>query len=290
MADLTDAADAIVDLIVAALYPQGLNGLVKPEVPVKVYPGWPDPSALEGDLGLAPAGNGGTTLRALHVSVYNMPSERNVDRFPHEWRARPLAAPTYGLTVAGQVITVTGAAPSPHRRQNVAVKVFPKAYVYTTQDGDTPAEIASALRDLIAADVPGATVSGADITIPALYRIGFGRVGVMGSAIKEIGRQEKAFQITLWADTPDNRKWLAQAVAPALAQADFLTLADGTRARFIKKGETDIDRAQRQGAYRRDFVYTVEYATTIELEAAQVVVAQTELTNPQDEVIASTIS
>lgn len=290
MADLTDAADAIVDLIAATLYPQGFQGLVKPEIPVKVYSGWPDPSTLESDLGLAPSGNGGTTLRALHVSVYNMPSERNVDRFPHEWRARPLAATTYGVTIAGQVITITGQAPSPHRKQNVAVKVFPKAYVYTTQEGDTPAEIAAALGALIVADIPGAIVSGADITIPTLYRVGFGRVGVMGTAVKEVGRQEKAFQITLWADTPDNRKWLAQAVAPALAQADFLTLADGTRARFIKKAETDMDRAQRQGAYRRDFVYTVEYATTIELEAAQIVVAETELRNPQDEVIASTVS
>jgi|SRR6185436_12097321 len=289
MADLSDASQAIVDLIRSVIYPDGLNGLTVPEVPVKIYPGWPDPKRIEDDLGNRDGRQEGPA-RAYHVSVFNLPGERNTDRYPSTWLEKPSEAPTYRLVVNGQAITVEGAAPDPFRAQNIAVMVFPKVYTHTTTAGQLPNQVAAALGALIAEDVPGVVVNGPDITVPPLYRVTFARVGGLGSASREVGRQEKSFQITIWTDTPESRTALARQLHPVFADTQFLDLADGTRARFVHKSATDIDRSQRAGAYRRDFVYTVEYATTREIEAAQIVAAQTELTNCAGETIAETIS
>jgi hypothetical protein len=43
----------------------------------------------------------------------------------------------------------------------------------------------------------------------------------------------------------------------------FIALADGTAARLIFSGTATFDQSQDAILYRRDLIYTVEYATTV---------------------------
>jgi hypothetical protein len=79
----------------------------------------------------------------------------------------------------------------------------------------------------------------------------------------EVSRQEREFQITVWADSPDNREALYAPIDALLKYTNFLQLSDGTAARLLYKGEFESDKYSKDYIYRRDSIYTVEYATTM---------------------------
>lgn len=287
MADITDVADALVDVVVARLFPNGPGGANAYPVPVKVYAGWPDAQQLEKDLR-----TGGDGIpAALHVSVWKLPMERDTTRFNKEWLEAAIPAATYSLAILGNTVTVSGSAPNPHDPQNVALGVygFHHAYVHTAAASETAAQVAAALGALVAVDIPGVVVSGADITIPQPYRIMFARLGVIGSARRELARSETGFQVTVWANNHDQRTALAKRLEPRLADIVFLKLADGSSARLTRRGSNDLDAAQAQGAYRRDLVYSVEYAITETVDAPQIVAVEVQLQEPGGTVIAETL-
>lgn len=91
-----------------------------------------------------------------------------------------------------------------------------------------------------------------------------------GNLIREVRRQERVFQITIWADTPTKRGIIAKAIDASMAQTQFITMPDGFGARVIYKGSPVTDGHQKAKLYRRDFLYSVEYATT-EIAAAHVI-------------------
>lgn len=72
MADLSDVTGALVDLIVATLYPNTINAPSTIGNGVKIYEGWPAPDVLDVDLGADPA--------ILHVTVYPRPEELDTTR------------------------------------------------------------------------------------------------------------------------------------------------------------------------------------------------------------------
>lgn len=264
MADLIDVENALVALISQTLYP---NGTALPSVaglPVKVYAGWPTSNQLDADL------RAGTA----NISVYPGGSERNTTRYPKTWQTLAVNVPTLTLTISGQTVTVGGAMPSPFFAHNFALLVGRKNYAYALQATDTLTSIATALAALLAVDYPGATSAGAVITLPVSAHVTAAKVGVTGTSIREIRRQERVFQITAWCDTPAHRDAVVQPVDIALAATEFLTLADGTAARLIYKGSPVTDATQKAKLYRRDLLYTVEYATTQVETDTQVVAMQ----------------
>lgn len=87
--------------------------------------------------------------------------------------------------------------------------------------------------------------------------------GSTGTAIMEIRRQERTVQITIWAPTPAARDSIAKAVDPVLAVTHRFTLPDQTMARLIYKGSPMTDMLEKSRIYRRDLLYSVEYATTL---------------------------
>lgn len=266
MPDLSEVTQALGQLIGATLYPAGASGENPSPVsncPVLVQEGWPDPKSLEA------ATKGGKVL----VSIYPLPAERVTTRYPERREENPIPAATYALAVAGQVITVSGAAPSPYFAQNLAVWINGGYYVAQATIGQTPAQVAAALAAEIGADY-SVSVTGAAITIPAGLRIGDLVVGTTGSVQREVRRQERQFQITTWAGTPALRSTVAKAIDEALAQVRFLEgFADGTGGRLTYHGSPVTDFDQRQGVYRRDLIYCVEYGTIIVDAAPQIVVS-----------------
>lgn len=277
MADIIDAQNALVGLIAPVLYP---NGTGQPSavvvsgasVPCMVYPGWPVPAQLDADLAAGKA----------HISVFPTPSERNTTRYPKTWQQLSMNPATLTLTISGQQVTVGGSVPSPfttQSAQNMALVVGGKSYVYSVQAADTLTSIATALAALAAVDWPGTTNNAAVITFPVGAVPQTARVGVTGTVFREIRRQERVFQITIWASSPVIRDAIAALVDPVLAQTQFLTLADTTAARLIYKGSPVTDAGQKERLYRRDLLYTVEYATIQTQAAAEVVASQNNVSN-----------
>lgn len=269
MADITDVENALVSLIAQALYP---NGTAQPSVAgidCIAYAGWPTASRLDADLIAGKA----------HVSVFPTATERNTTRYPKEWKTQAVNAATLTLTVAGQTVTVGGAMPAPFTAHNLAILAGGKNYSYAVQASDTLASIATALAALLAVDFPGTTSTGAVITCPNAAHLTAAKVGTTGTSIRELRRQERVFQITVWADTPAHRDAVVQPVDVALADTQFLALADGTAARLIYKGSPITDNNQKAKLYRRDLMYTVEYATTQVETDTQIVAVQQNFSN-----------
>ncbi len=268
MADIIDVQNALVAIAAQTLYPNGTAQPSAVTAPVRIYPGWPISASLDADL----------LVGTCHVSVFPATAERNTSRYPKDWLTQTINTSTLTMTISSQTVTVGGTIPPSTNPHNVMVLADGQPYAYAVQTTDTLTSIATALAALIAVSISGTTSNGAVITFPAAARIEAARVGITGTMIREIRRQERQFQITAWADTPVHRDAIAQTIDVALAAIEFLTMADGYAARLIYRGSTVVDAQQKAGLYRRDLIYTVEYATTQVATATQVTQEQINVT------------
>ncbi len=267
MADLSDVENCLVSAITQAVYPNGTGQPSVATAPCIIYRGWPVPANLDTDLA---AGK-------INITVYPNDVEQKTTRYPRDWKPLPVASPALTLTVSGDTITVGGASSSP---LNAAAIVNNAGYVYAVQPSDTLTGIATGLAALINAGTP-ATSSGPVITIPGAHRL-VARVGAVGTAVRETKRQKRSFQITFWCPNPAVRDQIVPPVDQALADIDFLSLPDGTAGRLIYERSKVSDRVEREGLYRRDLFYSVEYGTTDSQAAAQIVAELINLTGGLD--------
>lgn len=246
MADITDVSSALVTVIAGIVYPNGTSQPSITGAPVLVYQGWPDSGQLRTDLA---AGK-------IHVSVFPQPNMlRTIDSAMSDWSTPSAPVNTVTLTLSGQTVTVGGTVSTP---QNAALVVDNKAYVYAVQAGDTLASIATALAALVNVDQT-ATAAGAVVTIPGAKYIS-PRVGGQGVAVRQTRRQEQGYQITVWANCFDQRDPIAAAIDSALSGTPHLTLADQSATLRFKNSRQD-DSQQKEGIYRRDLFYAVEFST-----------------------------
>lgn len=260
MADLNDVSAALVALVAQAVYPNGTGQASAAGVPARIFAGWPDPQALDADL----------VAGTCQVSVFPTASERNTSRFPKDWQTLSTNTPTLTAVIAGQTVTIGGTVPGAQNPTNISVLANGQPYVYAVQVSDTLTSIATALASLIAAGIAGTTNTGPVITLPAAARLTAARLGVSATQIRELRRQVRAFQVSIWADTPDHRTAIATVVDLAFAKISFLTLSDTFAARVLYTGSPINDGLQKERLYRRDLMYTVEYATTETNAATQV--------------------
>lgn len=263
MADISDVQNAMVSAIAQLLYPNGIGLPSLTGVPTTVYGGWPQSAQLDADLAGFANGKGGK----VHVTVFPNGTESNVTRYMSDWVPLGNTPATLTLAIAGQTVTLGGTVSLP---QNVALLVDGLAYTYAVQAGDTLTTIATAL----AVQVPGATNAGAMITVASTSRIAAARAGGIGTAYRELRRQKKVVQVTIWADTPDHRNVTAAAIDGAFASLNFMNLPDGSAARMIYQSSITDDGTQRANLYRRDLKYSMEFATTQIADATEIVVAQ----------------
>lgn len=271
MADLSDVQDALAAMIGAAIYPSGPAQPSAAGVPAKIYPGWPTPADLNPDLAAG----------ISHVSIFPTPAEQRKPVTSAGWQQQSAPTQTLAIGQVGQVLTVTGTVSAP---QNVMLRISGADYAYAVQAGDTLASIAAAL----AGKVPGATAAGAQITIPAAGRIQAIRVGSNGVLVREIGRQERVFRISVWSDTPANRNALASLIDASLRAVSSLLMPDQFLARIAYVRTGVIDAAQNEGVYRRDLDYAVEYSTTQTSQATQVTQQQLNAATPDGTAIFTT--
>lgn len=213
----------------------------------------------------------------INVSVYPMANEQRTTRYPRTYETLTVPTVNLTLTASGTTITVGGTSSSP---LNAAAVVNNRGYVYAVQANDTLDDIATGLAALINADTP-ATSSGPVITIPAATKLA-ARAGGVGTVIRETKRQKRGFQLTFWCPTPALRDDVVPPVDQMLADIDYLTLPDGSAGRLLYERTIVSDRVEREGLYRRDLIYSVEYGTTETLDAAQIVVELMNITGGLD--------
>jgi len=266
MADISDVENALVSLIEQIAYPTGtanpsvlLNAESQP-VEVKVYRGWPIPANLDADV---------LADNIVNVSIYPMGVERNTTRYGSDYETLPLPAPTLTLIAAPTTLTVGGTVSTP---QNVAAIVNGIGYSYGVQPGDTLTSIATGLAALINEDT-ACTSSGPVITIPSAHSI-VPRIGVVGTAYKEVKRQTRNIMISVWCPDPALRDAAGKLFDPVLADRNFITLADTTVCRFIYVSSPVTDGPEKETVYRRDFIYSAEYATVVPIIAPQITVIE----------------
>lgn len=261
MADLADCNDGVVSLLANAIYPNGTGQPSAAGVPVRIYGGWPQAAQLDADL----------LAGTCHVSVFNRES-KNSTRYQtakYDDLTGTVAAPALTLTVNANTVTVGGTVAT---GVNTAVIVGTNAFTYQTVANDTLATIATNLAALINATYAGTTASGAVIALPnAGPPINAARVGGSGQKVIENGRVEQIFQITVWANTPANRKAIASLIMQPIMATRFLTLADGTGAPMLFKSQRDDDVPQKELLYRRDIMVSIEYVETFSIGVTQVV-------------------
>jgi hypothetical protein len=84
--------------------------------------------------------------------------------------------------------------------------------------------------------------------------------GTTGTSTREVRRQNKQFQITIWAPTPTLRDAIAKQVDLALAVTSRFALPDDSQAILTYVNATQNDQQQKVAIYRRDFFYAANYA------------------------------
>lgn len=251
MADQTDVASALADLIGSVIYPGGTGQPPAQGTSAQVFAGWPLPSQLDQLMAANKAA----------VWVYARPEVKDVTRYPYVWQVEIIQDPTITATASGQTVTIGGAVATPFSPQNVFVFLDGQAFSHAVQANDTPTSIATALTNLISAAFPGATNAGPAITIPTGPPPSV-RVGTVGTSSIEVARYEQQFQIVIAASTPDARAALGRDILAALSDTVFLTMPDGSAARIRVTAPVDMDNAQKVLTYRRDIRVLGEYAVT----------------------------
>lgn len=260
MADLSDVTQALVALVAAAVYP---NGTAAPSVtgaPTRIYEGWPVPRQLDEEL----------QAGAVNVSIYPLPGEQLTTRYLNDGEdVLAISAPKLQATVAGQTIALSGQIPQASDPHTLVALVNGQPYEYAVQATDTMAQAAAGLAARIASGVPGTSAAGTVVTVPAPARILAARVSTTGTYAREVRRQARNFQITIWAPSPELRTATARAIDPVLADTEFLALYD-QRARLRYVSSPISDGGQQDRAWRRDLIYMVDYGTTLTTTTATV--------------------
>lgn len=246
MADLADVESALVALIADALYPAGTDEASAIGVAARIYRGWPVLGGLDADLAAG----------IVNISVLAVPGQvRNTTRW-NDPAIDTYASPTITLIVQGATATIGGSAGA---GQVAGLLIDGLAYVYRATSGDTPDSVAAALARLIG---EAASVDGTTVTVAGATRL-TGRVAADAGDARELRRQQQSFRVTLWCGDPASRDVVSAAVDLALGALDFMTLPDGSSARLRFETTSSTDRQEEADLYRRDLVYSVDYATVL---------------------------
>ncbi|MGK3131151.1 hypothetical protein ACCW76_18325 [Pantoea sp. C8B4] len=91
-----------------------------------------------------------------------------------------------------------------------------------------------------------------------------------GQAVRELRRQIKDFQVTVWAPTPSLRNTIGTAIDTALSEHCHIDLGDGVPAQMFYARQFDSDSAENWHVYRRDLIFSVNFATTQTISAPEV--------------------
>jgi hypothetical protein len=250
MADYTDVETVLQTIIGGIVYP---NTTAQPSiagVDIRVIRGWPSGPQLDADLG---AGK-------VVVSIFSqMNVERITTRYPTERKTVTAPVTTFTAAVNRDTVTIGGVAGGP-QYVTVILDNPAIAFSYAIQPNDTPASIAAGLAALIDQQY-APTANGAVLSIGA-GRVLAARMGAAGILWRELRRQQRTFQVSVWAPNDTTRTAVGQAIDATLAAIDRIALPDGSGGRILYSHTVELDSGQRVKIYERRMFYSVDYPTT----------------------------
>lgn len=249
MADQSDVETALVAAVGAALYPAGTAGGSVLGAVCRVYRGFPAAKALAADLAAG----------VINVTVF---PERRRQAVTTRWIdteiPQALAVPTLTVSVSGDTASFAGTAGPGQVAGLLADGV---AVVHRGTDGDTPERVAAILAGYLSTQRI-ALADGATVAVPGAGSL-IARVVADQAGLSETRRQRQPFRISCWCADPATRDATAGAIDQALSATAFLPLADGTAGRLRLLTSTVFDQSENAALYRRDLLFSVDYATTI---------------------------
>jgi hypothetical protein len=251
MADQSDVEATLATLIAGVLYPHGVNAASILGVTTRIYRGWPNATALDADL----------VAGRVNITVFPEPgTQRNTTRYPDHYQVTSTVAPELGILTQGNTATFFGIATA---GQLAGLLVGADSVVHRTVAGDTPTLVAAVLAAKLR-DATGRVVqqSGDSLTVPGAGFI-LGRVVADQPAIRETRRQQQGFRLSAWCPDPTLRDIVCAAIDTDLSDRRFIALPDGTGGALRFAASTVFDQSQNARLYRRDLLYSVDYATTI---------------------------
>ncbi len=261
MADQSDVEATLASLVTAVLYPSGTNAASVLGSVCHIYRGWPNAANLDSDLAA-----GHLTVTVMSDAASFTVTTRYID--PPSMLAT--VTPSLTITVSGQTATIGGTAAT---GQVAGLIVDNAAFVHRTATGDTPELVAAILASYIRS-TRIAQVTGTSITIPGAGLL-IGRVVADQNALVETRRQTQSFRIACWCPDPTTRDSLASLLDTALSQDSFIALPDTTEARLRLRQSVTFDQSQNANLFRRDLIFTVEYATTVSETLPSLIIGST---------------
>jgi hypothetical protein len=262
MADLSDVEAALVAAITqAAMTANGSTCPVLGGYALRVYRGTPPNTALTQDRGSG----------VVDISVFPVPdATRNTTRWGTQSFTTGIMA-GLSVSVTGQTATFSGVAVA---GELAGLLVNDQPFVYRASAGDTAALVAASLADLVRA-TQICWLQNASLKIPGAVTL-VARTAGVASVLQEWARQSQDVRISVWAPSPASRDAVCGALSAALAQISFLLLADGSSGRLIYRKTASFDDDQVASIYRRDFVFEIEYGTTISLQTPTMLFGDTD--------------
>ena len=266
MADIVSVSRAIVAQMAAIVYPNGKGVASVTGRPTKIFRGWITQGDYEGaDCSLR---------RGVDfVTVVDLQGGwRRIDEpLGRPWKQGETIPATVGIDVA-EVMAAVSIQPDTVPSGIVGLRIRSNGNViedravaaYAVQATDTEATIAAAL----AAQIPGATASGASVAVPEAVAME-GAVAGYSNAVRVARRQQQLFQVTIWSASPDARDALGTALNNGMAFIDFLTDANGSTFQIETRGDWNNDAAQNNGIYMRPCRYVATYDTDAQAVMAQ---------------------
>lgn len=244
MADLSQVRDTIAQNIATAIYPNGTSQPSVCGVPVTINSGWPIGTVLDKQLQMGNA----------MVSVYPTNQNRIMTKFQRIYAPNIFTPATLTLTVSKQNVTIGGTVSVPQAPMIILNGI---GYAYQVLINDTLESIAAALAALIS----GATSNGNVITLPNYYSI-ITRIASNYTASEELAREDRIFMITCWCPNESVRYLLGQAIDIYMKLNYRQVMPDNYFAQVFWHKTDDTDQLDKALIYRRDLMYTIQYATT----------------------------
>lgn len=300
MADISDIEAALVTLCGTTLYP---NGNSNPSITgnnIRIYRGWPNSGQLDTDLA---AGVSHVTV-AEQAGYSRLTGGYLCDSPINVMNAVTLTAGVAGSTVTlggvpgtGQAVavivdgvgysyTLTGAdtlataaiALAAVVNAGAVAEVFPTAGGYGSGVGFAGmpggycigrmeyANVNNLAQYQVIGSGTAATPNGSSITFATTRPI-VARTGAVGTSQTRPRWQCQGVRITAWTPTPAIRDAICSQLDAILSNTSWLALPDNQKARLEWRNSYSDDVPQRDALWKRDLIYTAQFATTITVPA-----------------------
>ena len=257
MADVSEVSEFIAQRVAASLYPDGESETSLAGVPVKIYPGWPVPDVLQRDI----------EADAAHVTVWALPGERKVSTgLGRPFRTVAKGKPSLQVNVNDSIITLSGEVTAD---TNVQIALGSKAYRFHFPAGSELNRVRERLSEVLprASSVPG------HIEVLSAGRI-TASVTTAGTVVRELRRQLKEFQVTVWAPTPVLRNRIGTLVDVTLSEQHHIDLSDHVPAQMLYARQSESDAGGNFHVYRRDLIFSVNFSLTQQSTASEVIATE----------------